>query len=103
MAMKRVDVPNELLQAAMDALGAKTKRETITTALEAAVRRHAQVDALAAIGDMDFSRDLRTPRSGPRRDGERTGQSVDHGRGLPDIGCRQSCCDGTFRRVSTPR
>jgi Arc/MetJ family transcription regulator len=58
MAMTSVDLDDALLRAAMRALGARTKREAITTALTEVVRRHAQVDALEAVRSMTFTRDL---------------------------------------------
>ena len=61
MAMTSVDLPEELVAQAMHALGAKTKREAITSALEDVVRRSRQRDALDDLQQMSFAVDLLDP------------------------------------------
>lgn len=61
MAMTSVDLPEDLVAEAMRALGAKTKREAITSALEDVVRRSHQRDALGALSQMTFASDLLDP------------------------------------------
>lgn len=61
MAMTSVDLPEELVAQAMHALGAKTKREAITSALEDVVRRSRQRDALEDLQQMSFAADLLDP------------------------------------------
>ena len=61
MAMTSVDLPEELVAQAMHALGAKTKREAITSALEDVVRRSRQRDALDDLQRMSFAVDLLDP------------------------------------------
>lgn len=62
MAMTSVNVPEELLADAIRVLGAKTKREAITTALEDVVRRAAQRQALHDLTEMAFLQNALKPQ-----------------------------------------
>lgn len=61
MPVTSVDLPAGLLDAAMQALGASTKRETIVSALEEVVRRRRQVEALDALAGMDHLAEMLDP------------------------------------------
>lgn len=62
-----IEIDDQLMAAAMQALGAKTKREAVETALREAVRHGQQIQALASLrgigwaGDLDAMRIDRSP------------------------------------------
>jgi Arc/MetJ family transcription regulator len=61
VAVTSVNIPTELLERAMQVLGARTKREAIVTSLEEVVRRSEQTRALDALAGMTSLAELADP------------------------------------------
>ena len=61
MTMTSVDLPDGLVEQAMQSLGAATKREAIIKSLEATVRRERQAGAVRALGGMPWIAALAEP------------------------------------------
>jgi Arc/MetJ family transcription regulator len=59
-----IDIDDELLAAAAEALGTKTKKATVEAALERAVRRHLQKRVLELRGTVEWEGDLDEMRRG---------------------------------------
>ncbi|KQO81595.1 hypothetical protein ASF17_10580 [Frigoribacterium sp. Leaf263] len=67
MAMTSVDVDAELLTAAKSILGVRTTKDAINQALGDIVKRQRQLDALAALSDIEVDVD---PRAKDLKDGD---------------------------------
>jgi len=61
VAVTSANIPTELLERAMQVLGARTKREAIVTSLEEVVRRGEQAHALEALAGMTSLVELADP------------------------------------------
>ena len=61
MTKRLIDIPDELLDQAMEALGTKTKAETVRTALEAVTRQARQRAAIERIAETGVLADLNDP------------------------------------------
>lgn len=57
-----IDIDDELLAKAAEALGTKTKKATVEAALERVVRRHAQARVLELRGTVTWEGDLEQMR-----------------------------------------
>jgi len=62
-----LDIDASLLRAAVAAMGARTKREAVETALRESVQRRRSQEMVAALGTFDLSLDLEVLES-QRRD-----------------------------------
>ena len=64
-------IDDQLLASAMEATGAKTKREAVETALKVAVRRAAALELIRMAGQVEFDEDfLAEERAGRMTDEE---------------------------------
>jgi Arc/MetJ family transcription regulator len=55
-----LDIDASLLRAAVTAMGARTKKEAVETALRESVQRHRSRELIAVLGTFDLSSDLET-------------------------------------------
>lgn len=58
MTKTLIDIPDDLMAEAMDALGAKTKAEAVRTALAMVSRQERQRRAILALSESDLLTDL---------------------------------------------